>query len=118
MIFIFVIALIALFVGVLVYMDGANIEKIENFLQQQQCKTIDYTNGVYQAICSDKVIVMENGFSIDLGDAKMVYYKTLQDIQVGNKELILKSHQDVTLKFKDEASTKEFLNKLEEQRNK
>lgn len=117
MIFLFVIVLIALIVAVLVYIDGVNIEKIENFLQEQNCKTIEYTSGTYQAICSDKVIVIENGFSVDLGDAKMVYYKTLQNIEAEKKQLILKSHQDVTLHFKDEASTKEFLYKLEEQRN-
>lgn len=118
MIFIFIILFIALVVASLVYLDANNIEKIEIFLDQQNCKTIDYSNGVYQAVCADKVIIMKNGFTIDLGDAKTIYYKTLKGVKIAPKKLILQSHKNFELNFKDETSTKEFLRKLEEKRNK
>lgn len=118
MIFLVIIGVVAAFVLMLVYIDSSNVKKIEDFLMHQKCKTIDYTKGSYQAICSDKVIVIENGFSIDLSKAKMVYYKTLKDIEVQEKSLLLKSNQNIPLTFKDESSKELFLKKLEEKREK
>lgn len=117
MVFLVIIFFVATLVGTLVYIDNTNVKKIEDFLMHQNCKTVNYTKGTYQGICSDKVVVIENGFKVDLGEAKMVYYKTLNEIQNNEKSLLLKSNHDVTLKFKDETSKEEFLKKLEEKRN-
>lgn len=117
MIFLVIIFFVTAVVGTLVYIDNANVKKIEDFLMHQNCQTVHYTKGTYQGICADKVVVIDNAFKVDLGEAKMVYYKTLKEIQNNKKSLLLKSNEDVTLKFKDETSKEEFLKKLEEKRN-
>ena len=116
MIFLVIIFFVVAVVVTLVYIDNTNIKKIENFLSQQNCKTIDYTRGTYQAICRDKVIVIKNGFKVDLNEAKTIYYKTLKEVQPQERKLQLINHENTTLEFKDDASKEQFLKKLEEKR--
>lgn len=118
MIFLVIIFFVVAVVVTLVYIDNTNIKKIENFLLEQNCKTIDYTRGTYQAICADKVLVIKNGFKVDLNEAKTIYYKTLKDVQIQERKLELVNHENVTLEFKDESSKEQFLEKLEEKRAK
>lgn len=118
MIFLVIIFFVVAVVSTLIYIDNTNVKKIEDFLMHQNCKTIDYSKGKYQAICSQKVIVVDNAFKVDLKQAKTLYYKTLTDIEIKKRVLILKSNQDLKLEFKNEASQKDFLKKLEEQRKK
>ena len=114
MVFLVIILLVVGVVLGLNYIDNTNIQKIDDFLKHQNCKEINYTKGKYQAICSDKVVIIENAFSVDLKDAKTVYYKTLKTIQNNKNELILKSHEDIKLEFDDDITKENFLKKLEE----
>ena len=116
MVFLVIILLVVGVVLGLNYIDNTNIQKIEDFLNHQNCKEINYTKGKYQAICSDKVVIIENAFSVDLSKTQTVYFKTLKTIQNNKNELILISHEDVKLEFKDDSTKEKFLKKLEEKR--
>ena len=118
MVFLIIILLVVGVVLGLNYIDAANIQKIEDFLKHQNCKEVNYTKGKYQAICSDKVVIIENAFTVDLSETQTVYYKTLKTIQNNKNELILTNHEDIKLEFNDEISKENFLKKLEEKRNK
>ncbi len=117
MIFLVVIFFVAALVGSLAYIDNANIKKIEDFLHHQQCLEINYTKGNYQAICNDKVVIVENAFSVDLSKADTIYYKMIKDVESKEKKLFVKTdYETTTLEFKDDAIKEDFFKKLEEKR--
>lgn len=117
MIFLVIIFFIAALVGSLAYIDNANVKKIEDFLHHQDCKTINYTNGNYQAVCRDKVVIVENGFKIDLSEANTVYYKMIKKVDKEKNKLLLQTgYETTTLEFKDNIDREEFFTKLEEKR--
>ncbi|MDZ7817367.1 MAG: hypothetical protein U5K55_01620 [Aliarcobacter sp.] len=62
MIFIGLFLFIAFIVIALNVYNQSNLNKIEEYLQKNNCQNIIYSNGSYKALCEDYFIVVENKF--------------------------------------------------------
>lgn len=112
MIFIFLFVFIAAIFLVLNFMDSNNIEKIENYLKQNRCENIVYINGNYEAICQDKIMIVENKFSLELEKSKEIKFSDIKSLEKGDKKLIINGEYE--LKFKENESQEKFYKKLGE----
>lgn len=116
MIFIAFFGLIALIVIALNVLDSNNINKIEDYLKVQECNTVHYNEGVFQALCNNKVILIDNGFSVDINkDKKLILYKEIKNINKEKNKLVLITKDDkITLTFKEEKEQEDFFKKVKE----
>lgn len=118
MIFLVILVFIMAVIGVIYFIDSTNIAKIEQFLNQNQCKTIAYANGSFQALCPNKIIIIDNGFSINFDDAKMIKYKDIKEIEKRKYQLILDtSNEKIELNFKSDENKETYLEKLKDKVN-
>lgn len=115
MIFVIFFGLIAIvFIGLNI-LDNSNIDKIESYFKSQQCQTISYVSGTYRGACSDKIIVIKNGFSVDVfTPEKLIYYNDIKKITKKEKQLvILTKSEDVLLDFKEQVDLDKFFNEVQ-----
>lgn len=119
MVFLVIVFFVLAMIGAVSYIDNANVQKIETFLDTNGCYEINYTRGVYQGLCDKKVVIMKNGFKIDLNTATMISYASIQKVQTNEKELVLYTKkQPHTLKFMNNEDRDKFQRKLEEDAHK
>ncbi|WP_044419365.1 hypothetical protein [Halarcobacter anaerophilus] len=79
MIFLVLVAIVAIIVITLNMIDNSNLEKIENHFKDKNCKNIVYSKGSYKGICNDQVMEIDNDFEVNLKDDKKVI--KLKDIK-------------------------------------
>ena len=105
--------IIAVIIGLNIH-DNGNISKIESYFKSQQCQTISYVSGQYRGICQDKVILMRNGFSVDISQPeKLIHYKEIQNIKKANNMLVIETNNDSTsLEFKEAEKLEAFYTAL------
>ena len=72
MLFIFFFGIIAaLIIGLNIH-DSNNISKIEEYLRSKGCDKTSYYQGKYKALCRENLIIVENGFNVDLEKAEVI----------------------------------------------
>lgn len=106
--------IIVVIVGLNIH-DNSNISKIENYFKAQQCQPISYVSGQYRGICKDQVILMRNGFSVDVAQPeKLIQYKQIQNIKKANNTLVIETNNDSTsLEFKEAEKLEVFYTALQ-----
>ena len=113
MIFLVVFGFIAAIVIALNIKDNSNIEKIENYLKSQNCENIVYSKGVYKGVCHEKIIAIENGFSIDLSEDKKVFnIDEIDSVNIENLKIIINNTYNI--EFKNQEEMDDFYKKLKE----
>lgn len=113
MIFLVVFGLIGAIVIALNIKDNSNLEKMENYLKSQNCQNIVYSKGIYKGVCDGKVIIIENGFSIDLNKDKKVFkIDDINSIKIENLKIIINNTYNI--EFKDQKKMEDFYKKLKE----
>ena len=116
MIFLSLIAIIALIVIILNIKDNSNQQTIENYLKKQNCKNIVYAKGSFKGVCDKKIIEIKNSFSLDLqankSEIKLENIKSLE--QEKNKIIINKTYN---LKFKEDKNRDIFYKSIKESLN-
>jgi hypothetical protein len=99
MIFIVLFILIAAIVISLNIYDNSNLEKIKLHLESNNCQNIIYSKGTYKAICLDKIVQIDNAFSVD------------------KKSLILLINDNYKIEFKKKENMERFYKNLEDIKN-
>ncbi len=115
MIFIAVFVIIAVVVIGLNFHDSSNLEKIENHLKQENCAEFFYSRGSYKALCENRVLEIQNSFSVDLEkDSKEIYYKDIKNLEIQKQNIIINDNKKLEFKLEDEAKNfyKDLKNKL------
>ncbi|MDZ7817932.1 MAG: hypothetical protein U5K55_04625 [Aliarcobacter sp.] len=101
MIFIGLFLFIASIVIALNLYNQSNLNKIEEYLQKNNCQNIIYSNGSYKALCEDYFIVVENSFSLDINkNSKLINYTDIKNLEVNKSDIIVNG--DYKIKFKTE----------------
>lgn len=95
--------------------DSNNVEKIEDYYKAQKCEAVNYVRGEYFGLCPKSIIVIKNGFSVDVSKPlKVIDYKDIQDIKKEEKYLkIITAMKSDTLEFKNANKTDEFYKKVQ-----
>lgn len=116
MIFLVLVAIVAVIVITLNMIDNSNLEKIENHFKDKNCKNIVYSKGSYKGICSDQVMEIDNGFEVNLKDDKKVI--KLKDIKkLDDRALTIIINDDYEIEFKDKKNKELFYKNLKEKLN-
>lgn len=116
MIFLVVIAFIAIVVILLNFKDSSNLEKIENYLKAQNCKSIVYSKGTYKGVCENKIIEVSNGFSVDLEkDKKVLEFANVNSLEKKNLNIII--NKTYIIEFKENKNIEKFYKNLKEKIN-
>ena len=114
MVFLVFLIPVALLFGAIYWHDSSNEAKIQEYLQQHQCKNVTLYRAEYKAVCKEKVIVIEDHFFLDFAKNKEILYKDIETAEkVGNKVIL--HNKEIELKeaeprvyFENEKDTKEF----------
>ncbi|QDF30272.1 hypothetical protein [Halarcobacter anaerophilus] len=116
MIFLVLVAIVAIIVITLNMIDNSNLEKIENHFKDKNCKNIVYSKGSYKGICNDQVMEIDNGFEVNLKDDKKVI--KLKDIKkIDDRALTIIINDDYEIEFKDKKNKELFYKNLKEKLN-
>ncbi len=113
MIFLILIAIIALIIIALNMKDNANLKTIEDYLKRQNCKNIMYAKGSYKAICDKKLMQIKNSFSVDLEKNKNSFeLKDIRSLEEKNNSIIINKSYNV--EFSTEKDKDIFYKQLKE----
>jgi hypothetical protein len=115
MIFIVLFILIAAIVISLNIYDNSNLEKIKLHLESNNCQDIIYSKGTYKAICTDKIVQIDNAFSVDLKKKYEIRLKEIEKIEKKNLTLLINDNYKV--EFKNKENMEKFYKNLEDIKN-
>ena len=114
MIFLIFFGVIVLVVVGLNIVNSNNLDDIENYYRAQKCEAVTYVRGEYKGLCKDSIILIKNGFDIDLSKPdKVILYKDIQGIKKQEKILTIMTHEMVELEFKNNIQLEEFYKKAQ-----
>lgn len=120
MVFLVFLIPVALLFGAIYWHDSSNEAKIQEYLQQHQCKNITVYRAEYKAVCKQKVIVIEDHFFLDFKKNKEMLYKDIAAVEkignavvIHNKELELKEAEP-RVYFENEKDTIAFVQSVNE----
>ncbi len=116
MIFLVLFVLIAAIVISLNIYDNSNLEKIKLHLEANNCQDIIYSKGTYKAICADKIVQIDNSFSVDL--EKKYEMKINEIAKIDKKNLTLLINNEYKVEFKKKENMEKFYKNLEDMKNK
>lgn len=117
MIFIGLFLFIAFIVIGLNLYNQSNLNKIEDYLQKNNCQNITYSEGSYKAICEDYLIEVENSFTVDIDkNSKLINYSDIKNLEVNKLDIFINGSYKI--KFKTEENLDLFFNNLEKKLNK
>ena len=110
---IFFVAIVLAVVG-LNLINSDNLDEIENYYAAQKCEAVTYVRGEYKGLCKESIILIKNGFSIDLSKPhKEIFYKDIQGIKKQDEILTLMTNEMIELEFKNNIQLEEFYNKVQ-----
>ncbi|WP_321312959.1 hypothetical protein [Halarcobacter sp.] len=117
MIFLVLVGIVATIVIVLNMMDNSNLEKIEKYFKDKNCKNITYSKGTYKAICGDELVEIPNSFEVDIKeDKKRIKLKNIKKLD--DKTLTIIINDDYEIEFKDKQNKENFYKNLKDQLDK
>jgi len=103
MIFIALFLFIALVVVALSMHNSSNLEEIESYIKNEDCKDYLYAKGSYKALCQNRILVIPNSFTVDIEkNSKEYMYKDIKNIDVQKLDIIINDEQKLSFKEKDE----------------
>ena len=114
MIFIIFFGVIVLAVVGLNMVNSNNLYEIENYYASNRCEAVTYVRGEYKGLCKDSIVLIKNGFSVDVEKPdKVILYKDIQGIKKQDKMLVIMTHEMTQLEFKHDVQLVEFYNKVQ-----
>jgi hypothetical protein len=91
--------------------NNTNLDKIQKHFEATKCQNIIYSKGTYKAICEDKVMQIDNNFSIDLKkDEKSIKLSEINEISKNNLTIVL--NDSYMIAFKDKNNLEVFYKDL------
>lgn len=104
-------------IAVVSYIGHTNNLKVEAFFKNNQCNTIYNYQGRFKALCSDKILVINDYFIVDFLSNKQIYYKDIKKINLKNSSVSIQSKNRHLLVFKQNTDAKQFQKKLQRKIN-
>lgn len=113
MIFLILVAFVAIIVISLNMYDNSNKKEIEDFFKSKKCENIIYSKGKYKGVCSDSIMQISNSFSVDLEKNRtVVLLKDIKEIEIEENSIVV--NKTYTMEFKDEKNKETFYKSLKE----
>lgn len=117
MIFIGLFLFVAIIVIALNMHDSSNLDEIENHLKNNNCNSYIYSKGSYKALCEDKILEIENSFTIDIQKNSTNYkYEDIKNIDIENLDIVI--NKEYKLRFKQKNEMDKFHKQLNDKLNK
>jgi hypothetical protein len=115
-IFIGLFLFIVLIVVMLNMHNSSNLSEIENHLKMNNCKNYIYSRGSYKALCKDKILEVENSFTVDLKKNSTEYkYSNIKNIDIEKFDIVI--NNEYRLNFKQKEELDKFYMQLEDKLN-
>lgn len=116
MIFLILVAFIAVIVVGLNMYDNSNLQSIENYLQNKKCQEIVYSKGTYKGLCDEGMYLIPNSFSLKIEeDKKIALYQEITSITKKAHTLTIHtSKEDFHAEFKDEKRLNHYMQQLQD----
>lgn len=87
---------------------------IENFYKKHSCQNIYSYKSRYKAICDEKIVIINNQFSIDFDKNIYIEYKNIKSKNLNEKQIEVETNNfHETLYFKENSHSEEFYKELE-----
>lgn len=97
--------------------NQSNLNKIEEYLQKNNCQEITYSKGSYKALCESYLIEIGNSFIVDIDkNSKILNYENIKNLNIKNLDIVINS--DYKIKFKNQENLDLFFKELEKKLNK
>ncbi len=111
MIFLLLFLIIVIIVIFLNIHDNANLEKIKKHFKNSKCENIIYSKGKYKGICEDKVMQIENSFSVNLiQDENNIKFNKIKKINKNVLRIII--NDNYKIEFKDKNNVELYYKKI------
>jgi len=113
MVFLIFLIPIGLLFGAIYWHDVSNEEKIQTFFVSEQCQDVYRYHARFKALCDDKILVINDYFSLDFESNEEIKYKDIK--AVDKKENILhiaSKKKNLELYFETQESINTFQTKL------
>jgi len=113
MVFLIFLIPIGLLFGALYWHDVSNEDKIHAYFENEKCNYVYRYHARFKALCEDKVLVINDYFSLDFDSNIEIDYKDIK--AVNKKENILhisSEKKNLELYFETQDSIHEFQTKL------
>lgn len=89
--------------------NSTNTQLIESYFKDNACESVYNYKTRYKAVCFDKVVVINDYFSIDFSTNEEILFKDIVTIQSDKNGMMIKSKtKSLTLSFEKEAHLKNF----------
>lgn len=116
MIFIGLFLIITIVVISLNMYNHSNLNEIETYLKNSNCKDYVYSKGSYKALCEDSLVEIDNSFKVDINkNLKSIKYENIKNVENKDSKIIV---DDLVLEFKDKNDLNQFSQKLKNRLNK
>ncbi len=117
MFFLIFFAIVVLIVIALNAYDNSNLDKIQKHFEATKCQNIIYSKGTYKGICENKVMQIDNSFSVDLKkDEQSIKLDKIKEISKNNLTIVLNNNYEIV--FKDKNNLEVFYKNLRGKINK
>lgn len=97
--------------------NQSNLNKIEEYLQENNCQKITYSTGSYKALCENYLIEIDNSFVVDIDkNSKILNYEKIKNSNIKNMDIVI--NNEYKIKFKNQENLDLFFKELEKKLNK
>lgn len=104
-----------LVIGWLVMLDNSNIEEVNKYYKNNSCQKIYYYKSRFKSTCENKIIIINNQFSIDFNTNIYIKYIDIQTLQNEKTNLHIKTKKEsFILSFPNIDEVEEFKKSLED----
>ncbi|NQY52196.1 MAG: hypothetical protein HRT42_01375 [Campylobacteraceae bacterium] len=102
-------------IGVLVMIDNANTQEIDNLFKKSKCEKVFYYKSRYKSICENNIILVQNQFSVDFSTNIYIKYQNILNTKIDNTNLEIRTKKELfTLSFEKKEELNEFVKNLED----
>jgi len=113
MVFLIFLIPIALLFGAMYWHDVSNEEKIQAYFQEAKCEYVYRYHARFKALCDDKILVINDYFSLDFGSNMEIDYKDIKTVDKKGKILHVSGEsKKLELFFETEELIQTFQTKL------
>ena len=89
--------------------NNTNAERIETYFKDNACESVYNYKTRYKAVCSNKVVVINDYFNIDFSSNEEILFKEIVTIKSDKKAILVQSDtKELTLSFETQDDAKNF----------
>lgn len=86
---------------------------IEEFYKKNSCETVYNYHSRYKGLCKEKIVIVNNQFSIDFLENIDIKYDEISNIKLQDKDILIKSiNRSEKLYFQEKVDSQKFFEEL------